>query len=151
MLTDCSYECLALVIKYIYSGNVFTSNIEQKQEVERLLTRLQIGQVRDEKLKKEPNHISVPFIKTEPEKGSSQYSYDEESTVENFYHFMTNNETDNDQKRQTPVEKDTNIKCDKCNFITKELTEMQSHSEVTHDQENIKCKECDFFASSQTE
>ena len=28
---------------------------------------------------------------------------------------------------------------------------MQSHSEVTHDQENIKCKECDFFASSQTE
>lgn len=91
LLTDCSYECLVLVIKYIYSGNVFTSNIEQKQEVERLLIRLQIGQVRDEKLENEPNHIT---IKTEPEKGSSQYSYDE-----NFYHFMTNNETDNDTQR----------------------------------------------------
>ena len=84
----------------MYSGCVSAPHMTLKTEVETLIDRLQIGQlISEESHKNEPKFISAPFIKTEPERSNNQYPYDEESTVENFHHFMTDTETENESQR----------------------------------------------------
>jgi len=119
VLADCSYSCLSLVIQYIYSGEVYLEDLEQKQEVEHLCVELQIGEGREKDVP--PNEqTQIPLIKSEPEK-SDDYPYDEENTVEHFNHFLSNIETDNEvqknkrkakcpQKKQSGWEEDVDFK-----------------------------------------
>jgi len=114
LLTNCSYECLVMVIQYIYSGSVFAQTKQLMQEVESMLERLKVGRVDLMRLKQEMSGSTAvgAQVKIEPERGRSNLDDDEKSRNDNFYHFMTSVENDAEtqkikRKRNYPQKKKT--------------------------------------------
>jgi len=157
LVADCSFDCLSLVVQYIYTGSICASSIALKYEVENTIDRLNIGQISHEKqLKNEPNQVNVPFIKTEPERSTSQTSScDEESNVENFFHFMTSTSPENESQRNKRKTKYPQKKCkeweDDVDF--KDLFSDKNKQKIKKENEDIggefKCSFCGKSYSKQ--